>query len=292
MNGGRLSRVTRRPLRNPAATAERRCRSGWRGTPGTPWSAARVAMTIIARMRDGADRQVDAGGEDDQGLADRQGTRPPRPAGTAATGAFGEANRGLRIEKTTKVTDEQERAGSATGGRAAGAGPAATGLCRRRANSAAAADVDRRHREVSPSRSSRPASEVMLSTPSAGLSVTSATPVLKKSRPVGGRRLLAAAGDLGDRLHAEGRHLQRVLLRGGADDAVGLTALTPGAATVDRDDERVGVAGSLQGRRGADRGRLVDRVDHVDVGFLVRQVSMAVRPPSSAPLLGSLQTIV
>jgi hypothetical protein len=97
--------------------------------------------------------------------------------------------------------------------------------------------------------------------------------------------------DVLDRLDAELGHLHRVLLRGRVDQAV-LDLLHAVAATVDRHDDRVLDVGRLQRLLRADRRRLVDRVDDVDGRFLVRQRSMAVRPPSSAPSVGSLQTIV
>ncbi len=49
MNGGRLTRVTSKPLSSPAPTA-RATPMRIARNPGTPFSAARVAMTIIARM--------------------------------------------------------------------------------------------------------------------------------------------------------------------------------------------------------------------------------------------------
>src|SRR4029079_398667 len=79
---------------------------------------------------------------------------------------------------------------------------------------------------------------------------------------LGRRRLRTPAGDLGDRLHSEGRHLERVLLRRRPDDAA-LDTGDPCAAAVDRDDDR-GLAGGLEGRVGTDGGRLVDGVDDVD----------------------------
>ena len=58
------------------------------------------------------------------------------------------------------------------------------------------------------------------STPSAGVSVTRATPVLKKSRPLAHGGLRAVLDDVDDRLHAELGHLHRILLAGGVDDTI------------------------------------------------------------------------
>ncbi len=49
MNGGRLTLVTRMPLRNPAATA-RAMPISRASSPFMPLSAASVAMIIMARM--------------------------------------------------------------------------------------------------------------------------------------------------------------------------------------------------------------------------------------------------
>jgi hypothetical protein len=109
------------------------------------------------------------------------------------------------------------------------------------------------------------------STPSTGLSVTSATPVSKKflpsvapawCRPWPRRRSPRCPGG----------HQQRILLRGGADHAVG-DVLNAGAAAVDRDDQHVVLAADrLERLIGAGGGRLVDRVDHVDHRVLGQQV--------------------
>src|SRR4029079_6723616 len=81
---------------------------------------------------------------------------------------------------------------------------------------------------------------------------------------------LRVADDGGD---SQGGHLQRVLLRGGVDDA-GLDVPDAGAAAVDGHDGHVGLrlAGGLQGRPGARCARLVDRVDDVDVRVLLQAV--------------------
>ena len=105
------------------------------------------------------------------------------------------------------------------------------------------------------------------STPSTGLSVTSATPVSKKSLPSVGCRLGAVLGVGGDRLDAQRRHQQRILLRGGADHAV-RDVLHARAAAVDRHDQHVVLAADgLERLVGTGRGRFVDRVDDVDLGI-------------------------
>ena len=112
----------------------------------------------------------------------------------------------------------------------------------------------------------------MLSTPGCAWSVISVTPVSVKVLPSVACRLGAVLGEGRDRGDALGGHLQRVLLRGGADLA-GLHGLDAGAAAVDRDDGDVLVpAGRLQRLVGAGRGRLVDRVDEVDRRVLLQQV--------------------
>jgi hypothetical protein len=78
--------------------------------------------------------------------------------------------------------------------------------------------------------------------------------------------------NFGDRLDAQRGHQQRVLLRGGADDA-GLDVLDARAAAVDRDDQHVpSLADGLQRLIGAGGGRLVDGVDDVDAGVLLEKV--------------------
>ena len=104
-------------------------------------------------------------------------------------------------------------------------------------------------------------------TPATGWSVISLTPV-SKSRP----GLLAGLGEVGDRLDAVGGHQQRILLRSGADDAF-LDALDAVAAAVDRDDENaLFLAGGLERGVAAVGGRLVDRVDDVDLVGLLENV--------------------
>ena len=65
-----------------------------------------------------------------------------------------------------------------------------------------------------------PSAVVIDSTPSAGLSVISVTPVSVKSLPSVFCRQLAGVSELLDRLDSHRGHQQRVLLRGGADHAV------------------------------------------------------------------------
>src|SRR5829696_8684349 len=78
-------------------------------------------------------------------------------------------------------------------------------------------------------------------------------------------RLRTAARGCGALLDAEGRHLERVLLRGRVDHA-GLDAVLDRlAAAVDGDHDVVlrVLAGRLQRGGGPEGRRLVDRVDHV-----------------------------
>ena len=83
----------------------------------------------------------------------------------------------------------------------------------------------------------------------------------------------AVFNQLHDRLHAELGHLDGVLLAGRIDDAVG-DLPDSGAAAVDRDDDHVisALARGLQRLVRAVGGRLVDRVDDVDVGVLGEQI--------------------
>src|SRR6266487_1329372 len=84
--------------------------------------------------------------------------------------------------------------------------------------------------------------------------------------------LLPGLGEVDDRVHTEAGHLQRVLLGRGGDLAV-LDSLHAGAAAVDGHDHDVLLlAGGLQGRVGAERGGLVDRVDEVDARVLLQAV--------------------
>src|SRR4051794_21842054 len=102
-----------------------------------------------------------------------------------------------------------------------------------------------------------------------------------------GGRLGAATRDGGDRLHAHGRHLQRVLLGRGTDDAV-LDRLDARAAAVDRDDDRVGDTGCLERGVRTHGRRLVDRVDDVDL----RVLGEAVLHRRAAAVLGAVAGLV
>src|SRR5207237_1147081 len=83
------------------------------------------------------------------------------------------------------------------------------------------------------------------------------------------RRFVTSFREIHHRVNTELRHLQRVLLRGRGDLAV-LDRLHTGAAAVDRDDEDVALlAAGLDRGVGAERRRLVDRVDEVDVRVLL-----------------------
>ena len=126
------------------------------------------------------------------------------------------------------------------------------------------------------------------STPSAGLSVISVTPVSTKSLPSVASGLVPSLAKSDDRLDAHLGHLERVLLRGRADDAV-LDVLHARAAAVDRDDRDVLLlAGRLERLVGAGRRGLVDRVDEVDVGVLLQQVLHR----RAAALLGAVGHVV
>ena len=101
MNGGSRSRVTSTPFMPPAPAVpttkpDARARPG-RAARGWPrW----LGHDDRGEDHDRPDRQVDAGGQDDQGLADRQRRRPPRPAGRSATGSPGGRTCGLIRPKT------------------------------------------------------------------------------------------------------------------------------------------------------------------------------------------------
>src|SRR5208337_5433096 len=85
-------------------------------------------------------------------------------------------------------------------------------------------------------------------------------------------QLRAVLDVLGDLLDAVGGHQQRVLLRGGGDDAV-LEPRHREAATVDGDsDDALVLACRLQRRHAAVGGRLVDRIDDIDVVGLLQDV--------------------
>ena len=130
-----------------------------------------------------------------------------------------------------------------------------------------------------PQHLARPSFDEIDGTPSTGLSVTSETPVLKKSRP-GLGWAFCQSSRIRPRLRPHGRHQQRILLGGRADDA-GSDILHARAAAIDRDDERVlGLAGGPQRAIGASRGRLVDRIDDVDA-----DPSAAASPSRRAPEL-------
>jgi hypothetical protein len=97
-------------------------------------------------------------------------------------------------------------------------------------------------------------------------------------------RLLAGFGVFDRCFDSHGRHQERILLGGGADDAGG-DVLHARASAIDGDDERVlGLVGGPQRAIGARRGRLVDRVDDVDVRIFWSSVSIAARPKASSPL--------
>ena len=72
MNGGRLSRVTSSAVDGTRQAAPTAMPISSAKTPGTPFLAARLAMTNDGQDGDRANRQVDAGGQDDQRLPDRE----------------------------------------------------------------------------------------------------------------------------------------------------------------------------------------------------------------------------
>ena len=97
-------------------------------------------------------------------------------------------------------------------------------------------------------------------------------------------RLLAGLGVFDRRFDAHGRHQQRVLLGGRADDAGG-DVLHARAPAIDGDDERVlGLAGGPERAISAGRGRLVDRVDDIDVRILLEQRLHRGAARASSPL--------
>ena len=71
MNGGRPTRVTSTPLRHPASHASAMPMSS-ASSPGTPFVGGERRHDHHRQDGDRADRQVDAGGEDDEGLADAE----------------------------------------------------------------------------------------------------------------------------------------------------------------------------------------------------------------------------
>ena len=71
MNGGRLRPTTRPPLTKPTIM-QVAMPSRIESTGGTPESTASLVITIEPEGHRGAAGQVDAGGEDDQRLADGQ----------------------------------------------------------------------------------------------------------------------------------------------------------------------------------------------------------------------------
>ena len=74
MNGGSRSTVTSTPLTQPQATPARRP-SGKASSTGTPLTTASRPITTERQHHDRADREVDAGGEDDQRLRDAERCR-------------------------------------------------------------------------------------------------------------------------------------------------------------------------------------------------------------------------
>ena len=72
MNGGSFNRVTSSAVEQPAQGADGDADEQREDSRARRCSPASLAITSIARMRDRADGQVDAGGEDDQRLTDGQ----------------------------------------------------------------------------------------------------------------------------------------------------------------------------------------------------------------------------
>ena len=69
MNGGSFTRVTRTPLSGAGSVPTPKPRSR-ASEPGHPVVGGDLGHHHRAKDHDGADRQVDAGGQDDDGLAD------------------------------------------------------------------------------------------------------------------------------------------------------------------------------------------------------------------------------
>ena len=216
MNGGRLIRVTSRPLSAPAPVASRTPMARAR-MPGMPSSWARVAMTIIdSTMIAPTERSMPA-------------VRMTRvwPTARAATTAvcwsrmpieFAVRNVGVAMKNATNATSEQEQRAEPRLAVELVLHPLDRGLPP--PSELGGSRRDRRWRSwVScPSRSSCP--RRCDAVDAVGLLVGHQGDAgVEEVESLGGLRLLTTAGDLGDGLHAQGRHLQRVLLGGGADDA-------------------------------------------------------------------------
>src|SRR6266576_2295199 len=85
-------------------------------------------------------------------------------------------------------------------------------------------------------------------------------------------RLFAGLDEFGDGFDPFRRHEQRILLRGGADDAL-LDHLDSGATAVDCDDQHaLLLARRLERTIASVRGGLVDRIHEVDLGSLLENV--------------------
>ena len=80
MNGGSLTRVTSAPLRKPGSAPTTATPTSSASGPGTPCVGGELGHDDVREQHDGADRQVDAGGEDDERLADGQRRRRRRSA--------------------------------------------------------------------------------------------------------------------------------------------------------------------------------------------------------------------
>ena len=195
MNGGSLSRVTSSPLSRPQAVPTTNP-SSRASRPGSPWSAAELGHHDRRQHHDRADREVDAGGEDDERLGDAQ-----RADHHDLLQDQRDVARRQEAVRREREDDDGERRGrtaartsrSRAGCRGCGCRrwPRGRGRrprrCRRRRPRRRQRAYGRDWTRGQPQQFSRPNAESLDSTPSAGLSVISVTPVSTKSLPaVGG----------------------------------------------------------------------------------------------------------
>ena len=136
-------------------------------------------------------------------------------------------------------------------------------------------------REISPSRVSGPSSTEIDSTPSTGLAVMSVAPVSKKPDL---RIDFRHCCRLLDRLERHRRHLAADTAARWRRSRRPRRSSRPGSRRRSRRSARCRLlADAFQRLPSAGRGRLVDRVDDVDVGALLQAFSIAVRPFSWSP---------
>ena len=305
MNGGSLSRVTSRPLIAPIAVPQQRSRAAARAPPGSPAFGGQVGHQDRGEDGDRAGRQVDAGGQDDQRLAQREhrddgdlGQHQAEVGGREEPAAEDRERDDRQDQDRERAQDragvqdvldaQAQRLGLAVLEARSGSGrrvvvpPAGRGVVGERRLPSGPPGPRGGARPTLPAGRAEDRQPQQFCWPKVvSLDVDAGLRLVGDQRDAGvdeglaggGLRLGAVLGERGDRLRRPAAAIFSGYCCEVAPSWPALTAVDAGAAAVDRDDRDVVLlARRLERLVRARRGRLVDRVDEVDRRVLLQQV--------------------